>query len=424
MNLVNGKILNDNEARDALERLGELVLEARFSAPPSAETVIAACEKLGAMGTEFIPLLMKDGMSRERAEAEIELARSMLSREKLEARLKLELGALEAEFTPIDSPVPVRHSLAPLGTLLHIAAGNAEGLPAFSVIEGLLTGNVNILKPPSNDGGLSVILLSRLIEVEPALKNRIFVFDIPSSDTARMKKLAAVSDALIVWGGDDAVRGARSLASPDTAIIEWGHKLSFCYASLEASDAELLGVCRNICETEQLYCSSCQGIFLDTEDEAELFAFAERFADILERAAAEAPSAYGERVRAQKTLEMRTLELEGLEKGMRIIKRKGCAVIAENKTALEPSLMFRTPWVRPLPRKRILKTLIPYKSRLQTASLICPQRDREALSELLISSGVVRLCAAERMSEAYCGMPHDGCMPLSRYVRIVSGELS
>lgn len=423
MDLVNGKILDNNEAREMLERLGGLVLEARSSAPPSAETVIAACEKLGAMGVEFIPLLMKGGLSCERAEAEIELARSMLSRERLEARLKLELGALEAEFVPIDSSVRVRHSLAPLGTLLHIAAGNAEGLPAFSVIEGLLTGNVNILKPPSNDGGLSVILLSRLIEVEPRLKNRIFVFDIPSSDTARMKKLAAVSDALIVWGGDEAVRGARLLASPDTAIIEWGHKLSFCYASLEVSDAELLGVCRNICETEQLYCSSCQGIFLDTEDEAELFAFAERFADSLERTAAEAPSVYGERVRAQKTLEMRTLELEGLEKGTRIIKRKGCAVIAENKTALTSSLMFRAPWVRPLPRKQILKTLIPYKRRLQTASLICDEKDREVLSELLIGSGVVRLCAAERMSEAYCGMPHDGIMPLSRYVRIVSREL-
>ena len=421
MNLVNGKILNHNEAHDALERLGELVLEARSAAPPSAETVIAACEKLGEMGEEFIPLLVKSGMSRERAQAEFELARSMLSRENLEARLEIELGSLQKEFVPKGHPVSVRHRLAPLGTLLHIGAGNAEGLPAFSVIEGLLTGNVNILKPPSNDGGLSAVLLSRLVSLEPALKNRIFVFDIPSSDMEKMQKLAAVSDAVVVWGGDEAVRGARLLASPDTALIEWGHKLSFCYASLEASDAALPGVCKNIVSTEQLYCSSCQGIFVDTDDEAALFAFAERFADSLERAAADMPSEYGERIRAQKTLEMRTLELEGGE-GLRIIKRKGCAVIAENKTALEASLMFRTPWVRPLPRERILKTLIPYKNRLQTVALICADKERSELSELLIRSGVVRLCAAERMSEAYSGMPHDGIMPLSRYVRIVSDE--
>ena len=42
----------------------------------------------------------------------------------------------------------------PLGVLLHIAAGNADGLPAFSVAEGLATGNINILKLPQADNGL------------------------------------------------------------------------------------------------------------------------------------------------------------------------------------------------------------------------------------------------------------------------------
>lgn len=39
----------------------------------------------------------------------------------------------------------------PLGVLLHIASGNAAGLPAYSVLEGLLAGNINILKLPSGD---------------------------------------------------------------------------------------------------------------------------------------------------------------------------------------------------------------------------------------------------------------------------------
>lgn len=37
----------------------------------------------------------------------------------------------------------------PLGVLFHIAAGNAEALPAYSVAEGLLMGNVNLLKLPA-----------------------------------------------------------------------------------------------------------------------------------------------------------------------------------------------------------------------------------------------------------------------------------
>lgn len=49
--------------------------------------------------------------------------------------------------------------ILPLGTLLHITAGNMEGLPVFSIVEGLLTGNVNILKLPGNDGGLSMDII-------------------------------------------------------------------------------------------------------------------------------------------------------------------------------------------------------------------------------------------------------------------------
>ena len=36
--------------------------------------------------------------------------------------------------------------ILPLGTLLHITAGNMEGLPVFSIVEGLLTGNVKYIK--------------------------------------------------------------------------------------------------------------------------------------------------------------------------------------------------------------------------------------------------------------------------------------
>ena len=61
--------------------------------------------------------------------------------------------------------------------LLHIAAGNVDGLPAYSVAEGLLTGNINILKLPQADNGLSIEILRQLIAVEPALTDFIFMVD-------------------------------------------------------------------------------------------------------------------------------------------------------------------------------------------------------------------------------------------------------
>ena len=53
-----------------------------------------------------------------------------------------------------------RTQTVPLGTLFHVTAGNVDGLPAFSAVEGLLTGNINLVKLPSGDQGLSLAVFS------------------------------------------------------------------------------------------------------------------------------------------------------------------------------------------------------------------------------------------------------------------------
>ena len=422
MNLINGKPMNNKEA---LESLPALVLAAKEEPFLPPERVIAACDALSRAldETELLPLLIGLGMTEEKARRELAFAREVISRGYLEERLRREgISFREESFVPLGSDRAVRQRRLPLGTILHIAAGNADALPVFSVLEGLLTGNINILKLPSGDGGLSVLILKRLMELEPALKSRVFVFDIPSENTEAIQKMASAADAVVVWGGDAAVRAVRSLAPPDTRIIEWGHKLSFAYVSGEASDDALIGLCENICVTEQLLCSSCQGVFLDTESIEELDAFASRFSELLSETAKKYPTARGKAALAQRTLELYTDELEAPKTGARIIKKPGCSVTVLHDRALTPSRLFRDPWVRALPKSELVKTLSPYKNRLQTAALICPEADRPALESALFAAGVVRITAGSAMSSSYCGMPHDGEMPLQRYTRIVSAE--
>ncbi len=424
MNLIHGKLLNNEEALRELERLPELVLEARSEPALPAESVIDAFGRLSMelSPEKDLPLLVKMGMTPEKAKRELEFARLMISKEYLTERVRRELGSVDESFVPYGAGRTVRMRLAPLGTILHIAAGNVDALPVFSVLEGLLTGNVNILKLPSDDGGLSARILSRLMELEPALTNRVFVFDFPSTDTKAMEKMAEVSDAVVVWGGDEAVRAVRRLASPETRVIEWGHKLSFAYVSGNAGDEQLKGICRNICDTEQLLCSSCQGVFLNTDDEDELCAFGERFSSVLEATAAEMPSAHGIFLRAQKTLELYTEELEASKSLIRIIKKKGCSVTVKRDRALEPSHFFRTPWVKPLPEADIVKTLIFHKNHLQTAALICPEEERPGLENVLVSAGIVRITGGDLMSSTFAGAPHDGDLALRRYVKTVTFE--
>ena len=98
---------------------------------------------------------------------------------------------------------------------------NVDGLPVFSVVEGLLAGNINILKLPQVDKGFSIQLLSELIAVEPKLRDYIYVFDTPSTDMHAMQQMADLSAGVVVWGGDLAVTAARNRVQPGTKMIEF-----------------------------------------------------------------------------------------------------------------------------------------------------------------------------------------------------------
>ena len=130
---------------------------------------------------------------------------NMLSRNALETKLKTELGEAALQSST---------KIMPLGVIFHIAAGNMEGLPAYCLAEGLLTGNINILKLPQADNDLSVEIIERLIAVEPDLADYIYIFDSPSSDIRGMEKMAALADGINLWGGDEAVMAVRRLAPP------------------------------------------------------------------------------------------------------------------------------------------------------------------------------------------------------------------
>lgn len=424
MNLIFGKLMDDKDSRSELERLTALIIDTREKAFLSLDTVIDACDALSHTlnESEHMHALLELGVPEYKAIRELRLIKQMISKEYIEKRIKREFGAPLGGFSPDDENTPVRQEWKPLGVLLHIAAGNVDALPVFSVIEGLLTGNINILKLPSNDDGLSILILQDLIKIEPLLARFIFVFDYASHDIEAMKKMMDAADGIVVWGGDAAVSAVRCTAAPNTRIIEWGHKISFAYVSGNAPDSELEGIAYNICDTNQLFCNSCQGIFVDTCDFNEVLKFSERFISVLERVSETMPNFSNPYLTAQKTLELYTERLEVPKSRKQVFYGRDCSIIAYDDMKLTLSYMFRNCWVRPLPRERLLSELRNYKNHLQTAALICNDSDKCAIESLLANTGVVRVTSGKRMSVGYCGMPHDGEFSLRRYMKIMSYE--
>jgi hypothetical protein len=370
MNFISGKVTDSAHTEGQLKMLGALIEKTYSGEALSAEKVINACDELSRSLNDdvHLPLLISLGMTPEKAKEGLEAVRLMLSRGYLSARLDAELGDTRAKvFTPYGGSIQVRQEVKPLGVLFHIAAGNVDALPVFSVIEGLLTGNINILKLPGADNGLSIAVLRELVSCEPLIADYVMVFDSPSQDVEAMKTMAQAADALVVWGGDEAVRAVRQLAEPDTRIIEWGHKISFAYVSGDnVSDEDFESIAHNMCDTNGLFCSSCQGIYLDTDDFDEVGALAKRYLRILEKVSQSMPAVDDTFITAQKTLELYTEELEsGTDK--LVLRGNGCSVIAMRDSLLTPSYMYRNCWVKPLPKERLLAELIQYKNHLQTA---------------------------------------------------------
>jgi len=426
MNLIHGELVSNEEAHAFLLRLNDEM--AAILAQPSLprEAVISACATLAdtIQLETHAPLLLSFGMDLQKAQAEITEAKMQLSKEYLTERVRVELGEDQSRsFKPLGGEIPVVVQSAPLGVVLHITAGNADALPVYSVLDGLLTENINLVKLPRDDNGLSILLLMELMRIEPRMTERVFVFDLPSSDAESLKRLADAADGIVVWGGDEAVLAARALAKPGIRLIEWGHKTSFAYVSGDAPEESVLEeIAQNICQTEQLLCNSCQGVYLDTDQFDEVVAFSERLLAVLDRVSTAYPRTDDLFVGAKRKIELYTRELENTDDSIRVFQTGHAAVIACRSSDLVPSLQFRVPWVKPLPRKQILEQLRPFRGHLQTCALCCDSANRGELEQLLIRAGVVRVTNPANMSKTYCGQTHDGEYALQRLQKIVSKE--
>ncbi len=431
MIVANGMTYDASQQEMILSTLETRINETRMKAQLDPEIVISAFDTLSrSLENGDYPDFFNRIQSLHAQDA-ITQALRMFRRDCLEYKMKAELGS--RFFVPKLTGPPlgfprIQIDPRPLGTLLHIAAGNMDILPVYSVAEGLLAGNINILKLPSADNGITVEIFELLLTIEPRLRDYIYIFDTPSSDIAALKKMAAVSDGIAVWGGDEAVSAVRRFAPTGCRLIEWGHKLGFAYISgYENKEQELTELAEHIMMTKQLLCSSCQVIYLDTRNMDEMADFCKTFLPYLEKAAEKYPVEDVGAV-AEMTLRRYSDMLECTLNSTRnmegqVFQGKHCSLTASFDSDLELSYMYGNCIVKRLPEEQMMTCLRKSKGYLQTAALITSPSRRERLTELLIRCGVNRVMRAGNMSDSFLGEAHDGEFALRKYTRIVNVSL-
>lgn len=135
-----------------------------------------------------------------------------------------------------------------LGVAFHIAPANVPVNFAFSFAFALLSGNASIVRVPTRDFAQTRIVcraINRLFENEEFQKlQAMTVFVRYPQDDAITGAFSAISDARIIWGGDQAISSIRKLPVPERAReIAFADRYSFCVmdaASVNAADGATL----------------------------------------------------------------------------------------------------------------------------------------------------------------------------------------
>ncbi|MGM0346874.1 acyl-CoA reductase [Streptomyces sp. Adlamb9] len=430
LHLWQGEFVDDAEAGRRMAGLPETAARV-LERPLPTDVVLGACAAVGAdladPGSALHTRLAAHLPAAEAGSTLAELA-GALTRQALERKLRRELGGLRPErLTRPDGRETVFESWVPVGLLVHIAPGNAAAVAPLSVVEGLLAGNVNVLKTSGSDTALALDLLAALAAADPSglIAERVIALRFPSARRDWLETLCGQADAIAVWGGEEAENAVRELAPPGCRVVAWGHRISFAYLTRAAAaeDGLLDALAEDVCRVEQQACSSPQVVYLDTDDTEEVFAFAGRFAERLAKVSGARPAP---RPGPAELAEITTVQqLARLEQHLGLTRvftadDGSWRVLADTRSALAASPLHRSVWVKPLPRHRITGTLRPMRRYLQTAAVGGGRADVAALSRALFAAGVTRVTPLGSMLEGYEGEPHDGVYALQRYSRRVS----
>ena len=174
-------------------------------------------------------------------------------------------------------------------------------------------------------------------------------------------------------------------------------------------------------------CSSCQVIYINTDDMKEVRAFAELFLPVLQKAVSEnAVEEIG--IRARDTLVAYTQRLKSYlgseEKSDDVLRGKGMSLILASDSRLELSPMMCNVLIKPLPKEKITEALFDARYYLQTAGVICPKEEREELISIFVKCGLTRITRGADMSSFFPGESHDGEYALDRYMKTVNIEVT
>lgn len=414
------------EKERCLDGVNENITKDLAAGVPDIRKVIESLDKLGAYLMDnkgfLIPELMELGFSKEEAVRIKEESVPVLSAGELFRKIKRELGELPFEISRLSTREQEFERWMPVGVLGHVTSSNDAMLPFFSSVEGILTGNINVIKTASGAHKVAMRLVEKLCELDESLRPYFYVFPLSSKDEELLSSMFALCNTIAVWGSDAATNGVRKLAPAGVKIVEWGNRISFAYFTKKGVDKESLkGLAEDVCVNDQQACSAPQLVFYETEDKEELHAFAQEVMSVLQEVSDTYPlHPMSQAEQAELTTQTQLCYLDEMMGGAKLLEGKGCRVFVQHDHELCASPLYRTLIVKAIKREELIQALRPFRSYLQSVGLACGREEIVPLGQLMMAGGVNRITEPGLMMGGYTGEPHDGGYALTHYLKRVS----
>ncbi|MDC0237180.1 hypothetical protein OAL49_01780 [Gammaproteobacteria bacterium] len=328
-----------------------------------------------------------------------------------------------------------RNYWVPKGTLVHWIAGNVPVLGIISLFQGILTGNVNLVKAPANFKEV----LPRLLEFITQLNFRyhditlsgsdflsgVCVLYIEREDLEAQRTLSRLADVRVAWGGMEAVEAISQLPKKiDCKDVIFGPKVSLAMvwtsqvSTKETADEVADNLANDVFAFNQAGCNAPHNLLLVENEEIDLEVFFSSLLAAFEKRSdrkhftadpADAYEVLTKRFIYGSSNEKTCIASAGLEFTL---------LINRSAPAISPPLYLRTLTISN--GGSVEKFLDLFPNNIQTVGMACPDNLSDDAMDKLINAGVCRITKLGQMS-LYTN-PWDGLLPMNEMVKWVSVE--
>ena len=326
----------------------------------------------------------------------------------------------------------------PAGQVLHVASGNVFVACIESLINGILTRNINFLKMSTDDRDFPVLFAESIREFdkEKAVSRRLAVLWWRGGDEAVEGLFKQNMDRIVFWGGPEALKNWERGLGESAVLIRHGPKISFgvvSRAGLKSAHLSNLtdNIALDIAIWDQRACNCPQMLFVEESvPVSDMKDFTGSLSESLKKMNGTFPPARrsdDEYVEVLKARELATAAhlVSGAPVSVIGPETFDWTIISEEGGVgeFEPSPLSRTIIIRRYPSLKALSGLFRGHSfYLQTIGYCLDESEIPEYAMKLSSLGVTRLCPFGVMAIPVAGTPHDGTFALRDLTRFAVVE--